>query len=495
MDYKYIDVPNNLSFNDIKDNNFCFAPSKYTRFYPKNNIQYKSLGSIIKESNQKEKILRKKVYKYSEIGDIDIYSGIIDNKEKQGYYMNNSSIKSIKKDDILISTVRTYRGGIGIVTDTDENLVCSSAIMVLRELKDEIDRYYILAVLKSKFFIEQILGFQNRGLYPRLDKESMDYVQIPIPKQDNLIKYISMLMKAYINKQKLIREKYNKILKIIDNELLSNQNKVEYSFQYPKYDEILTRGRLDTNLYKNDFREIENTILNYKNGYKNVYELGFTMSRGQNLQVSSIGKSIYSKSYHEGYYRLILPKYISKYGIVDTVEYLGNRKKLKTLSNGDLVFGAEGFEKGRSLVILDDYSSITNIHGIVLKNNNVKLSIFLKCILDYLRDKGLIDLFAVGGNGGSLAQQYWNEIPIPNFNYTVQNNIISLYYNFEIKYNPKSCTIDSFENYDNEFNCKAGIYNLDRSSRKLKKVIDRALDKIIKGEDVTISFDFDKIEK
>lgn len=48
----------------------------------------------------------------------------------------------------------------------------------------------------------------------------------------------------------------------------------------------------------------------------------------------------------------MLPKFLSKYGTVDKVEYLGNPNSLKTLKKGDLIFGAEGFEKGRSIVII-----------------------------------------------------------------------------------------------------------------------------------------------
>ncbi len=37
-------------------------------------------------------------------------------------------------------------------------------------------------------------------------------------------------------------------------------------------------------------------------------------------------------------------------------------------------------------------------------NNNIEKCIFVKQFLDYFRYKGIIDLLAAGGNGGSLAQ-------------------------------------------------------------------------------------------
>ena len=70
------------------------------------------------------------------------------------------------------------------------------------------------------------------------------------------------------------------------------------------------------------------------------------------------------------------------------------------------------------MVVLEEQDRvITNIHGITIqhKNKDINLSVFVKLFLDYLRNKGLIDLYAVGGNGGSLAQKYWDSIPFPLF--------------------------------------------------------------------------------
>ena len=65
---------------------------------------------------------------------------------------------------------------------------------------------------------------------------------------------------------------------------------------------------------------------------------------------------------------------------MDKIEYLGNPNLLKTLNRGDLIFGAEGFEKGRSIVVVEDINNyITNIHGITISHKdgvNLKDSIF-----------------------------------------------------------------------------------------------------------------------
>ena len=203
--------------------------------------------------------------------------------------------------------------------------------------------------------------------------------------------------------------------------------------------------------------------------------MGFKLSRGQNLQISNIGESIYTKKEYNNFYTLILPKYLSKFGTINEVQYLGNKNSLKTLNKGDLIFGAEGFEKGRSIVIIEEQANaITNIHGITFQQDIHDLSkaIFVKCFLDYLREKDLIDMFAVGGNGGSLAQKYWHYIPFPNFSKIKRTEITKLYHN-HIEYGAGNFTLDNFSELDDEFNKIAGIYELDKSAKHLKTILKR----------------------
>ena len=188
--------------------------------------------------------------------------------------------------------------------------------------------------------------------------------------------------------------------------------------------------------------------------------------------------------------------FLSRYGTIDDVKYLGNRNLLKTLKVGDLIFGAEGFEKGRSIVVVkEETNTITNIHGITLKqdSHNLNKAIFVKCFMDYLRYKGLIDLFAVGGNGGSLAQRYWPFIPFPNFPETTQKEIASLYYNSK-EYDTCDLQLDTFIEYDNEYNNSAGIFELDKSAKQLKAILNKTIDDIVNERRINFSFTYNETE-
>ncbi|CCH97761.1 restriction endonuclease subunit S domain-containing protein [Microcystis aeruginosa] len=362
------------------------------------------------------------------------------------------------------------------------------SVLTMKEYSEDYF-FYFYALTKSKYFKEQWLG--KGGI--QKNTVSSDRAKTYLPKISNqkVVRFISILTQAIIKKEQSIKERYINILSLIEQELLNNQKSNTFKFELPTINEIENTGRLDTNLYREHFKQIVFQIQNYTKGFQTIHELGFSLSRGQNLQVSNIGDSVYSKKKYKNFYTLMLPKFLSKYGTVDKVEYLGNPNSLKTLKKGDLIFGAEGFEKGRSIVIIEEQDRvITNIHGITIQQeeHNVNKAIFVKCCLDYLRSKGLIDLYAVGGNGGSLAQKYWDIIPFPNFPEPKQKEIALLYHNPESIYQTETFTLDNFLEQDNAFNETAGIYELDKTGKQLKEILNKAIDDIANDKDVEICF-------
>ncbi|MBI3814200.1 MAG: hypothetical protein HY279_07025 [Nitrospinae bacterium] len=353
--------------------------------------------------------------------------------------------------------------------------------------------YLFYALTKHNFFRYQWLG--KGGIQKNTVSNERDNAYIPKIKNSKAVKYVSTLTRVVLQIEKEIRKKHFKINELIKNEIESNQLPHQFQYEFPSLDDLKFAARFDTNVFTPYFKSEEFKIRNYKSGYSSIENLGFEISRGQNLQISNIGESVYSEKHYDGFYTLMLPKHLSRYGTVNKVEYLGNRRELKTLKKGDLIFGAEGFEKGRSIVILDERSrTITNIHGITLhhKQKNIQLSIFIKCFLDYLRNIGLIDRYAVGGNGGSLAMKYWSIIPFPNFPDTKQKEIANLYHNPQaiLDTSTSKLTVDNFVQIDNSFNEKAGITELDLTAKRLKERLDEVIDKIVKDQTINITFNF-----
>ncbi|MGF7409180.1 hypothetical protein [Providencia alcalifaciens] len=497
MKNNYIKTPKTISFSQIVEKEYTLSSSQYMNLViPNKNLI--SVRDFLSRSLQRK--------------DLGIEVGSLNYIEKSNYYfLRTKSLQqhaflpeitsetalpilpncfinmNLRKGDLIIS--KDSNIGEIIILDKDyPNYMLSGALYKL-PVKDK--KFYLLAFIKHNIFREQLDFMVPKGATIRHAKTMFLDCKIPMPNKnaDNTIKYIELLTQAIINKEKLIKIRHENIIHLIEQEILNNQSPKKFKFELPKINEIENVGRLDTNLYSEHFKKIVFQIKNYSQGFQTIHELGFSLSRGQNLQVSNIGNSIYSKKQHNNFYTLMLPKFLSKYGTVDKIEYLGNANLLKTLKKGDLIFGAEGFEKGRSIVIIEEQNKvITNIHGITIqqKEHNVNKAIFVKCFLDYLRNKGLIDLYAVGGNGGSLAQKYWDIIPFPNFDQMKQNIIAKLYHNPKIHYPKEYFTLDNFLVQDDAFNEEAGIYELDKTAKELKSILDQAIDDIVNNKEVNI---------
>lgn len=496
---EYTHTPNTICFKDIEKNDFNLSASQYNKVIIPNdncklvrdfltrNLVRGDLGVEVGAMNY----IEESPYKFIRTKALQSHSFLLDITQETALpVLPNEFIQMhLRKGDLLISKDSNI-GEIVILDKDYPNFMLSSAIYKL-PVKEEW-KYYLLSFVKHSIFREQLDSMVPKGATIRHAKTMFLDCKIPLPKYNTeaIVVFVSILTQAIINKEIQIKVRFNKILELIEEELKLNQKPNNFVYKLPKFKDLSDIGRLDTNMYRYSFKKEIFYIINYEGGFKTIEQLGFKMSRGQNLQVSNIGKSIYSPKWYPNFYTLILPMFLSKYGTVDKVSYLGNRNTLKTLKKGDLIFGAEGFEKGRSVVIVEEQlNSITNIHGITFQQDKHDLNnaIFVKCILDYLRSKGLIDLFAVGGNGGSLAQKYWTYIPFPLFSDKKRTEIVSLYFN-STEYDTQKFTVENFIEKDIEFNKKAGIYELDKSLKQLKLILNETIDDIVNNNEVNINF-------
>ena len=495
----YIDIPQHTTINEIIKKNYSLSATQYKTFCIKNK-NCKLLAELLDRSLCRDDL-------GSEVGSENYVDSsncfFIKTKALQPETMLLDVTKesyqpitpasfvqmNLKAGDILISKDSNV-GEVAILDKDYQNAMLCGAIYRLPISKY---KYYILAMIKSELFRQQIDYLVPRGSTIRHGKTKFLECKIPFPNsiQEDTIRYVEVLIKAIIRKESKIQSLHKQILSKIHEELVNRQKDEKFTFLPPTLNEILMLDRMDSCLYTHQFKEKEFLIRNYLYGTSTVRELGFNISRGQNLQISNIGKSVQTKEKRPNYYKLILPKYISIYGTVKKDEYLGNPNELKTLKVGDIIFGAEGNEKGRSIAIIEDMDrTITNIHGITLnqKSHNMRKGVFVKLFLDYLRSQGMIDAYAVGGNGGSLAIKYWDFLKFPNFPDEIEEEIVKIYHNSNSTYDTSGCTLENFEEYDSLFNKEAGIYEIQKSLNHLQARLDKAIQNIANDYEVNIEF-------
>ena len=497
MNNKYIQTPESISFETISEKEFTLSSSQYMDLILPNK-NYKFVGDFLSRP-------LKRVDLGNEIGSINYI------KESPFYFLRTKALQelsflpeitsesalpvmpnafvnqNLKEGDILIS--KDSNIGEVVILDKDyPNYMTSSAIYKLPVDKN---KYYLLAFIKHQIFREQLDFMVPKGATIRHAKQMFLDCKIPLPNKNKskTIELVEVLTKSIIKKEKLIKEHHSRIIELIEKELANNQKSADFKFELPHIDEIMQNNRLDTSRYSMEYKHYEYLIQNYKNGFFKLSELGYYINRGQNLQVSNIGESYYSSEDINGFYKLAVSSNFSEYSTVEKMKYLGNPKKLKTINKGEVIFSARGVQFGRVIIFPEDIdNTITNIDSLVIKNteNNLERNIFIAMFLNHLRwNKHIYKIAITGSGANSLTQYQSNDINFPNFPESKQKEISKYYYN-SIVFNPSFTSISDFLEEDEKFNQVAGIYELNKGTKRIRKELNNIIDNIVNDTVINI---------
>lgn len=117
-----------------------------------------------------------KLYRYVEIGDVNVSNGEITANGVLGEDLPANAKRVLEKGDVIISKVRTYRGAIAIIEEN--GYIGSGAFCVLRE-NGRINKETLLAFLHSKPLLAWSLKPNTGTSYPVIVDN--DILNLPIP--------------------------------------------------------------------------------------------------------------------------------------------------------------------------------------------------------------------------------------------------------------------------------------------------------------------------
>ncbi|MBI2630524.1 hypothetical protein HYW76_05475 [Candidatus Pacearchaeota archaeon] len=488
----YLELPKNISFKNIAEKKFL-SPRTYKILRIKNKrllplssflenpepIKGSEVGSSAYMPNSPYKFMRTQAIDDSHFILFQDVESFVPCKKFDFEQAHSNNPNNLVRAGDLFYVKGGNVGAVGISTD-DINSVFSSHLLKLKVKKEFL--YYVLAVLKSKFGKMQIERLPV-GAIEGLDtfkKEYFNIIQIPMPEKENIniIKKVDQLVEEIIKREKEIRRKYFEAISLIKSEIENNQKGNGKEFSLPTYKEILLEKRFDTRIYSERLQTYKNLIKNYKFGYfNNLDEANYVVSRGQNLQESSIGISVYSEKPLTGYYKLILSKYISPTMDVSEFAYLGNRNKLKTLKKGEIVFTCRGY-MGKVIISCDEEQKvITNIDNVHIDKDGAKIeeNITLGFYLSYLRESGVIEDISIAGSGAdSFTKYHFDRILIPKFQEKFSKAISKFYYTGE---NIVWDNLDEKKTVE-----KSGIYDLQNQIYSLKNKLNEIIESITEGK-------------
>lgn len=365
---------------------------------------------------------------------------------------------------------------------SDEEYVIFSSGMIKLNFVEERCKYYVMAFMRDGYFREQLDAKTPKGATIRHSGERFLECEIPKCPEEWVYTLMEQLVKNISYAEHISNEKLRQTEKMIDEEVMVST----YDYVNPSFDQVVEKARLDSGIYSDTvFQWIEN-VKHYKNGCSDLAEFGFKTQRGPSLQKRDLGRSIQSDEYRKGYNILIYPSDISSAGYIEKVTYLGARNPIWFLGKRYILFSSEG-TIGKTFIICDDSMHFTtNIHGTMIypleDDKDIKYSIFLGLYLNFMRSKGIFDRMAVGGNGGSFAVGYWDNIRIPNVEEAFMDELCAIYHN-DVNLNPAIFEINSIK--------EAGIYELNNFLIRCKALL-RALCNDIKINKLRTKSDYEK---
>lgn len=497
---KYITKEKSINVNKLIKSGYSLSPFSY-RTVECANKKIKTLAELIL---QKNKGFEPGSDKYTTHGK-NYFVRITDlSTTNYTFYETEDTIK-ISSEGINSKKQQILKGDLCFQTASDVGNVCiyngepayyNSHIIKL-EFEESL-KYYIFGILKSEFGRAQVdVGGSIKGV-DNFNEELLLNINIPFPNHeedsinDNIIKYISVIVKNIINKEECIKDKNRNIDILISKELDDNQKEEKFIYSYPTRDLFITSGRMDASIYEEKVKRIEFKIKNYKNGY---YYMGekFNYSRGQNLQVSQIGESIYSNVKKDNFYRMFTNIEMQDDRTISGFRWLGNKNKLDLLPNKAILLAADGMIVGRSFFFDEMENTITNLHPWIIMPKDENMPIyeraFLSIYLSYLKNIGYLNKIKDKSNGGGLKKNHLDKwIIIPKFDDEVKNQISQQYYNNSNK--NIGLTLDNYLEKEIKRNKSIGIYQLNMELFELRKKLEDTIDKLVLGEAIDIDFKY-----
>lgn len=492
----YIIKPKSVKKSEILRNEYSFSGFSY-RFVESKNKNYFPLGSNeildknVKgfEPGSKEYIDFSENYfvRISEMDDLNFTFTTSKDTKKIRPVENSNKSKIINQGDICYQTA----SNVGNVCIYDGKKAFYNSH--IRKLVFKKNKYYIFAILKSAFGKEQVDASGSIKGVDNFREEYLLNTKIPFPNTANhqnpekVENLVSLIVQNIIDKEEQIKLKNKQIDELIEKELKENQKTGSFSYKYPRISEIKEETRLDTGLYEKEFKEIDFLISNYEGGFFSLLSK-YTASRGQNLQISNIGESIYSDNEKLNFYRLFTNVELTDDRTISGYRWLGNKNKLNLIPKKTIFLSADG-TVGRCIYISDAGKTITNIHpwniNKIEEDDKEYDDIFVSMFLGYLYNKNYYEKIKDKANGGGIKLNHLERyLQIPNFPESKQQEIAKLYYN-PLEKN-KDLDLENYLEKEQARNREVGILQLNMEIFDLREQLEDLVHKIVMEEKVEI---------
>ena len=225
-------------------------------------------------------------FNYIEIGNVDLISGVKLNKKINFQESPSSARRILRKDDILISTVRTYLRAISQVPDSPF-LVGSTGFCVLRKDSERLDFRYLYYSVISDWFVERVVCESEGVCYPTINSSDLVELKVIIPPLgeqklislylDKKTSQIDSLIEKIQKRSELLKEQRTSLInqyvtKGLDSNVEMKDSGVEWIGEIPKHWEVRRLAALGSfskgkSITKGDLTDSGEAVILYSHLY------------------------------------------------------------------------------------------------------------------------------------------------------------------------------------------------------------------------------------
>ncbi|WP_294743763.1 hypothetical protein [uncultured Exiguobacterium sp.] len=411
-------------------------------------MDYKVGKTLLSESFVNEEL--KSNHRFLKTGNLIPYRTLLDTTNVE--YCKPMESFTLKSGDILIAKDGNGEG-LGEVSIYFPNQdytdhICGEILCI--RLKDEgkVDPFYLLAILKSRYFKDYIDIVTPGGSTLRHSKLAALEFKVPYASDKaREMDYISLIMQNIVHKEQQISEKKAKINAIFENEL---HLKEVVPKKYPSIKDVRDTARMDTSLYKPMYLTLRNSIVNYSNGH-------YYLENSRVGPGSTPKDYLYSDEKNDHTALWITPKNITSLELLYKT-YINTSTPSK-LKKGDLILS--GVRYVGYGILVEDEVTYCNQNTLIVKNNNdFNEQVYLLCFFTSNIGKKLQYSWRIDGLVPIIYKDDFCQIPIPNLSNETRQKIVENYY-LELSCD-NTLTFDNYISEVKERNVSVGIHQLNK---------------------------------
>lgn len=135
------------------------------------------------------------VFDYVDIGSVSFENGI-ESKERMTFEGSPSRARRIvSKDDVIVSTVRTYLKAVAQIPSFDVPMVVSTGFVVLSAKSNKISPSFLGYAVKSEDFVESVQMNSYGISYPAIKSSEVVNLKVPVPSLEDQSEIVAFLDK------------------------------------------------------------------------------------------------------------------------------------------------------------------------------------------------------------------------------------------------------------------------------------------------------------